>query len=60
VPLAGTDYIPGQSEERALDEIKRLLARHIDNPIDYLEPDGVVAEEHDRVVADEPSGAVEP
>src|SRR5271155_2033792 len=36
VPLAGTDYIPGRSEERALDEIKRLLARHIDNPIDYL------------------------
>ena len=36
VPLAGTDYIPGQSEERALDEIKRLLERHIENPIDYL------------------------
>ena len=36
VPLAGTDYIPGRSEERALDEIKRLLARHIENPIDYL------------------------
>src|SRR5712664_2828918 len=50
VPLAGTDYIPGRSEERALDEIKRLLARHIDNPIDYLEPDRVVADEH------EPSG----
>jgi hypothetical protein len=38
VPLAGTDYIPGQSEERALDEIKRLLERHIENPVDYLEP----------------------
>ena len=39
VPLAGTDYIPGQSEERALAEIKRLLERHIENPIDYLTPE---------------------
>ena len=30
------DYIPGVSEERALDEIKRLLERHVENPIDYL------------------------
>ena len=36
VPLAGTDYIPGVSEERTLGEIKRLLERHIENPIDYL------------------------
>src|SRR5450759_2156561 len=34
VPLAGTEYIPGVSEDRALDEIKRLLERHIENPID--------------------------
>jgi glutamate synthase domain-containing protein 2 len=39
VPLAGTNYIPGQSEERALEEIKRLLERHIENPIDYLAPE---------------------
>jgi hypothetical protein len=37
VPLAGTSYIPGVSEERALDDIRRLLERHIENPIDYLE-----------------------
>ena len=37
VPLAGTDYIPGVSEERTLNEIKTLLERHIENPIDYLE-----------------------
>jgi hypothetical protein len=39
VPLAGTNYIPGASEERTLGEIKRLLERHIDNPIDYFEPE---------------------
>jgi len=36
VPLAGTSYIPGVSEERALGEIKRLLERHIEYPVDYL------------------------
>jgi glutamate synthase domain-containing protein 2 len=36
VPLAGTSYIPGVSEERSLEEIKRLLDRHLENPIDYL------------------------
>jgi hypothetical protein len=36
VPLAGTDYIPGVSEERTLARIERLLERHIENPIDYL------------------------
>jgi len=47
VPLAGTDYIPGQSEEQALREIKRLLERHIENPIDYLaaEPEPTTAGE---------------
>ena len=39
VPLAGTEYVHGQSEERALEEIKRLLARHIENPVDYLASD---------------------
>ena len=39
VPLAGTSYIPGASEDRTLDEIKRLLERHIDNPVDYFEPE---------------------
>src|SRR6202453_5267919 len=37
VPLAGTDYIPGVSEERTLARIERLLERHVANPIDYLE-----------------------
>jgi methylamine---glutamate N-methyltransferase subunit C len=36
VPLAGTDYIPGVSEERALDEIKTMLDRYLENPIDQL------------------------
>ena len=36
MPLAGTDYIPGVTEERALERIERLLERHVANPIDYL------------------------
>ena len=36
VPLAGTNYIPGVSEERALDEIKTMLDRYLENPIDRL------------------------
>ncbi len=39
VPLAGTSYIPGVTEERTLGEIKRLLERHIENPVDYLMPE---------------------
>jgi hypothetical protein len=39
VPLAGTNYIPGVSEENALAEITRLLERNIENPIDYLTPE---------------------
>jgi len=31
VPLAGTNYIPGQTEERALTEIKALLEKHVLN-----------------------------
>ena len=36
VPLAGTTYIPGVSEEKTLAEIKRLLERHLEYPVDYL------------------------
>ena len=36
VPLAGTEYIPGVTEERTLSEIKRLLERHLAYPVDYL------------------------
>jgi hypothetical protein len=31
VPLAGTNYIPGVTEERALSEIKGLLEKHVAN-----------------------------
>ena len=31
VPLAGTNYVPGQTEERALAEIKALLEKQILN-----------------------------
>jgi hypothetical protein len=30
VPLAGTNYIPGVTEQRTLDEIKALLERQSD------------------------------
>jgi glutamate synthase domain-containing protein 2 len=43
VPLAGTTYIPGVSEERALDEIKTMLDRYLENPIDRL-PEGSAVE----------------
>jgi hypothetical protein len=36
VPLAGTDYIPGVTEERALQRIERMLERHLAYPVDYL------------------------
>jgi glutamate synthase domain-containing protein 2 len=36
VPLAGTDYIPGVTEERALERIERMLERHLENPVDEL------------------------
>jgi hypothetical protein len=36
VPLAGTDYIPGVTEERTLAEMKRMLERHLAYPVDYL------------------------
>src|ERR671911_378476 len=36
VPLAGTEYIPGVTEEKALSEIKRLLEKHLEYPVDYL------------------------
>ncbi len=36
VPLAGTQYTPGVTEERTLNEIKTMLERYLENPIDYL------------------------
>ena len=36
VPLAGTEYIPGVTEERALDEIRTLLDQYLENPVDYI------------------------
>jgi glutamate synthase domain-containing protein 2 len=36
VPLAGTEWIPGVSEERALRRIERLLERYLEYPVDYL------------------------
>jgi methylamine---glutamate N-methyltransferase subunit C len=36
VPLAGTNYIPGVSEENALARIETLLDRYLENPIDEL------------------------
>ena len=36
VPLAGTDYIPGVSEERALHRIETLLDRYLANLVDEL------------------------
>jgi hypothetical protein len=38
VPLAGTDYVPGVTEDRTLAEIKTLLERYLENPVDYLPP----------------------
>ncbi|MEO8093047.1 MAG: glutamate synthase-related protein, partial [bacterium] len=35
VPLAGTEYIPGVSEERALGEIRTLLDQYLDNAGDF-------------------------
>ncbi len=35
VPLTGTEYIPGVTEERALNRIERLLEQHLVNPIDH-------------------------
>ena len=36
VPLAGTNYIPGVTEERALERIERMLERALENPVDEL------------------------
>jgi hypothetical protein len=43
VPLAGTDYIPGVSEAQALTEIKRMLEKHLEYPVDFLERQEVSA-----------------
>ncbi|MGH2990339.1 MAG: FMN-binding glutamate synthase family protein [Solirubrobacterales bacterium] len=46
VPLAGTDYIPGVSEERSLEGIRTLLDQYLENPVDFLPaPAGVAGEE---------------
>jgi hypothetical protein len=47
VPLAGTNWVPGVTEEHALDEIKRLLEKHLEYPVDYLpeQPPEYVGEE---------------
>ncbi len=36
VPLAGTEYIPGVTEERALAEIRTVLDQYLENPVDFL------------------------
>jgi glutamate synthase domain-containing protein 2 len=36
VPLAGTNWIPGVTEERALAKIERMLEKHLEFPVDYL------------------------
>jgi hypothetical protein len=36
VPLAGTSWIPGVSEEQTLAKIERLLEKHLEYPVDYL------------------------
>jgi hypothetical protein len=36
VPLAGTGYIPGVTEERALADVKRMLEKHLEYPVDFL------------------------
>jgi hypothetical protein len=46
VPLAGTEYIPGVSEERTLGEIRTLLDQYLENPVDFIpEPSGESGEE---------------
>jgi hypothetical protein len=44
VPLAGTNYIPGVSEERTLAEMKRMLERHLEVPSDFLPTDQLLAD----------------
>jgi methylamine---glutamate N-methyltransferase subunit C len=36
VPLAGTNYIPGVTEVQGYEELKGLLEKHLEYPIDYL------------------------
>jgi hypothetical protein len=44
VPLAGTDYIPGVTENQALERIEKMLERHLTQPVDFL-PTGNGAEQ---------------
>jgi methylamine---glutamate N-methyltransferase subunit C len=49
VPLAGTEYIPGVTEERALGEIRTALDQYLENPVDFVpEPAGTSAEGPER------------
>ena len=52
VPLAGTDYIPGVSESNALEEIKTMLDRYLENPIDELPAAERVKSMSDRAAED--------
>ena len=56
VPLAGTDWVPGVTEEKALAEIKRLLEKHLEYPVDYLpdEPAEFAGARTSRVHAESP------
>ncbi len=45
VPLAGTNYIPGVSEERSLAEIRTLLDQYLENPVDYIPEPSTGAED---------------
>ena len=36
VPLAGTSWVPGVSEEQTLAKIERMLEKHLEYPVDYL------------------------
>ena len=46
VPLAGTNYIPGVSEENALVEIKTMLEQHLESRLAMFADDegGVLAD----------------
>ena len=45
VPLAGTSYVPGVSEEKTLEEIKTLLDQYLENPVDYIPEPAHTAED---------------
>jgi hypothetical protein len=51
VPLTGTDYIPGVSEERSLARIEALLERHLENPIDSYVSESAGVNGHGEALA---------